>query len=70
MQSSCGLVIYNSRVYSKLHLEMQIETYNPRHLDAIIRLSLRAWTPVFESIQNAIDGDVYQAFYPDNWHVS
>jgi hypothetical protein len=49
---------------------MQIETYNPRHLDAIIRLSLRAWTPVLESIQNAIDGDVYQAFYPDNWHVS
>lgn len=49
---------------------MQIEPYTPRHLDAIVRLSLRAWTPVFESIQNAMDAGVYQAFYPDNWRVS
>lgn len=49
---------------------MQIEPYNPRHLDAVILLSLRAWTPVFESIQNAMDADVYRAFYPDNWRVS
>jgi GNAT superfamily N-acetyltransferase len=63
-------LIYNSWVSSKLHLEIQIEPYTPQHLDAIIRLSLRAWTPVFESIQNAMDADVYQAFYPDNWRVS
>ncbi len=31
---------------------------------------LRAWAPVFESIQNAIDADVSQVFYPDNWRVS
>jgi ribosomal protein S18 acetylase RimI-like enzyme len=49
---------------------MQIEPYTPQHLDTIVRLSLRAWTPVFESIQNAMDADVYQAFYPDNWRVS
>ncbi|NJK52575.1 MAG: GNAT family N-acetyltransferase [Leptolyngbyaceae cyanobacterium SU_3_3] len=49
---------------------MQIEPYNPHHLDAVVRLSLRAWTPVFESIQNTMDTDVYQAFYPDNWLVS
>ena len=49
---------------------MQIEPYNPQHLDAIIRLSLRAWTPVFDSIQNTMDDDVYQAFYPDDWRVS
>ncbi len=49
---------------------MQIKPYNPCHLDAVIRLSLRAWTPVFESMQNAMDADVYQAFYPDNWRVS
>ncbi|BAU64448.1 GCN5-related N-acetyltransferase [Stanieria sp. NIES-3757] len=49
---------------------MQIELYNPSYLDAIIRLSLRAWTPVFDSIQNAMDADVYQAFYPDDWRVS
>lgn len=49
---------------------MQIEPYDPRHLDAVIRLSLRAWTPVFNSIQKAMDADVYRAFYADNWRVS
>jgi GNAT superfamily N-acetyltransferase len=49
---------------------MQIEPYDPRHLDAIVRLSLRAWSPVFDSIQNAMDAGVYRAFYPDNWRMS
>jgi GNAT superfamily N-acetyltransferase len=49
---------------------MQIEPYNPHYLDAVVRLSLRAWTPVFESIQNAMDADVYQVFYPEHWRVS
>ena len=31
---------------------------------------LRAWAPVFESIQNAIDADVSQVFYPDTWRVT
>ncbi|MGL6343519.1 MAG: GNAT family N-acetyltransferase, partial [Waterburya sp.] len=44
---------------------MQIEAYKPQQLNTIIRLSLRAWTPVFDSIQEAMDADVYQAFYPD-----
>jgi ribosomal protein S18 acetylase RimI-like enzyme len=48
---------------------MQIEPYDPRQLDAVIRLSLRAWTPVFDSIQKAMDFDVYREFYPD-WRVS
>jgi GNAT superfamily N-acetyltransferase len=51
-------------------MEMQIEPYNAQQLDAVIRLSLRAWTPVFDSIHNAMDADVYRAFYPDNWRVS
>ena len=32
--------------------------------------SLRAWTPVFDSIQKAMDAEVYRAFYPDSWRVS
>ncbi len=51
-------------------MEIQIEPYNADQLDAVIRLSLRAWTPVFDSIQNAMDADVYRAFYPDHWRVS
>ncbi|MEO0828572.1 MAG: GNAT family N-acetyltransferase [Cyanobacteria bacterium J06642_9] len=49
---------------------MRIEPYEPHHLDAVIRLSLRAWSPVFDSIQNTMDADVYQAFYPDGWRAS
>jgi len=49
---------------------MQIEPYDPHHLDAIIRLSLRAWAPVFDSIQKAMNPNVYQAFYPNHWRVS
>jgi len=49
---------------------VQIEPYNPEQLDAVVRLSLRAWTPVFDSIQNAMDADVYREFYPDHWRVS
>lgn len=49
---------------------MRIEPYAPCHLDSVIRLSLRAWTPVFDSIQKSLNADVYRAFYSDNWRVS
>lgn len=48
---------------------MQIEPYNPRYLEGIVRLSVRAWAPVFDSLQKTMDPDVYRAFYPD-WRVS
>ncbi len=51
-------------------MRMRIEPYDRSQLDAIIRLSLRAWTPVFDSIQNAMDADVYRVFYPVDWRVS
>lgn len=49
---------------------MQIQPYDAEQLDAVIRLSLRAWTPVFDSIQQVISADVYQVFYPQHWRVS
>ena len=51
-------------------MEMRIEPYEAHQLDAVVRLSLRAWAPVFDSIQKVMDFDVYRAFYPDNWRVS
>jgi ribosomal protein S18 acetylase RimI-like enzyme len=48
---------------------MQIKPYDADQLDAVIRLSLRAWTPVFNSIQNVMDLDVYRELHPD-WRVS
>ena len=49
---------------------MRIEPYDAHQLDAVIRLSLRAWTPVFNSIQKVMDADVYREFYPNDWRVS
>lgn len=50
-------------------MEPLIQPYAPYHLDAIVRLSLRAWEPVFESLKNVMDGEVYGAFFP-NWRVT
>ncbi len=49
---------------------MRIQSYEVEHLDAIIRLSLRAWEPVFNSVQQAMDNDIYRAFYPEHWRIS
>ena len=49
-------------------MEIQIEPCQPHQLDAIVRLSLRAWNPVFDSIEKVMDIEVYQHFYPD-WQV-
>lgn len=49
---------------------MQIESYESEQREAVVRLSLRAWAPVFESIEDAMDAEVYRAFYPDGWRVS
>lgn len=54
----------------EMMVEMRIEPYDAQQLDAVIRLSLRAWAPVFDSIQKAMDLDVYQSFYPDGWRAS
>lgn len=50
-------------------MDVQIEPYTAHHQDAVIRLSLRAWTPVFESLQTALSPAVYHAFYGDQWQM-
>ncbi len=47
----------------------QIEPYDAQHLDAIVRLSLRAWVPVFTSLEHVMDPEVYAALVPD-WRES
>jgi len=49
---------------------MQIKPYDASHVEAVVRLSLRAWSPVFDSLKDALDPDVYQTFYPDGWRPS
>jgi ribosomal protein S18 acetylase RimI-like enzyme len=48
---------------------MHIHPYDHHQIDAVIRLSLRAWAPVFESIQGVMHPAVYAHFHPD-WRVS
>lgn len=45
----------------------EIVPYEPVHLDAILDLSIRAWTPVFPLMEKEIPDYVYGAFYPDGW---
>ncbi|HYB99753.1 MAG TPA: GNAT family N-acetyltransferase [Candidatus Limnocylindrales bacterium] len=48
---------------------MHIEPYHPDHLAQIIALSLRAWAPVFASLEKAMPPALYDHFYPD-WRDS
>ena len=49
---------------------MVIEPYDDSKLDAIVRLSLRAWEPVFESLRGAMGPAVFRAFYRDDWRAA
>ncbi len=46
---------------------MRIAPYSPHHREAIIALSLRAWAPVFASLEREMDAAVWAAFYPNGW---
>lgn len=48
---------------------LQIVRLNPAHIDTIVALSIRAWSPVFPKMQAEIDGFVYDAFYPAGWEA-
>jgi ribosomal protein S18 acetylase RimI-like enzyme len=48
---------------------MEIEPFDDSRLDAIVQLALRAWEPVFESIERAMDPDVFREQHPD-WRVT
>lgn len=48
---------------------MQIRPYEPADAETVIAFALRAWAPVFASIEAALEPAVYQAMYPD-WRVS
>lgn len=39
------------------------------HLDDLLKLTIRAWEPVFPEMRKAIPGYVYDSFYPDGWQA-
>jgi ribosomal protein S18 acetylase RimI-like enzyme len=46
-----------------------IQPYEESRLEAVVRLSLRAWAPVFASLENVMDADVFREQHPD-WRVT
>ena len=46
----------------------EIDTFGREALSDVVALSLRAWEPVFRSIEQAMDPEVFRHFYPD-WRV-
>lgn len=48
-------------------LELEITPYSTEHEGAVLDLTVRAWTPVFEKTQNDVPRFAYDAFYPEGW---
>lgn len=49
---------------------MKIRPYRSADADAVLHFALRAWAPVFESIEQALAPEVFSAFYPEGWRKS
>jgi ribosomal protein S18 acetylase RimI-like enzyme len=47
-----------------------IEPFQHAKLDAVVELALRAWAPVFESLEQAMLPAVYRAFYRGDWRTA
>jgi GNAT superfamily N-acetyltransferase len=48
---------------------MQIAPYDVSHLSSVVALSLRAWAPVFASLERELGPALYTAMVPD-WRAS
>jgi len=46
-----------------------IAAYDPSHLESVVGLSLRAWAPVFASLEGAFGPELYARMVPD-WRAS
>jgi GNAT superfamily N-acetyltransferase len=46
-----------------------IHRFEPKHLDAVVELAVRAWAPVFPLMKEDVADYVYDAFYPEGWEV-
>ena len=51
-------------------IQPRVRQFDDGDTDAVVGLSLRAWEPVFASIERAIGSELYGRFYPDGWRAS
>lgn len=47
----------------------QIRSFEDRDTEVVISLSLRAWEPVFASVEQAMSSEIFRALHPD-WRAS
>ena len=57
------------RAYRSHALNLRIVPFTRDQEAQVLALSLRAWAPVFEKLQPAVQAHVYEAFYPNGWRV-
>jgi len=50
-------------------VDLVIRPVNEEDIDAVVRLSLAAWLPVFESFEQILGPEIYAIVYPD-WRTS
>jgi ribosomal protein S18 acetylase RimI-like enzyme len=50
-------------------MNLQILPFHPNELEDIVRLSLLAWEPVFNSFETILGSNIYPILYPD-WRKS
>ena len=48
----------------------QVRPLDDRDAEAVVSLSLRAWAPVFASIEQALGLEIYGLLFPDGWLAS
>lgn len=48
----------------------QIRLLDDRDVNVVVSLSLRAWTPVFASIEQTLGSEIFRRLYPDGWRKS
>ncbi len=51
-------------------VQPEIRPFEDRDTGVVVNLSLRAWAPVFASIEQAIGSEIYRRLYPDGWRTS
>lgn len=48
---------------------MTIRTLEPTDVDAVVELSIRAWAPVFASLERALGTALFRTMHPDGWRA-
>ncbi|MEJ7871215.1 MAG: GNAT family N-acetyltransferase [Rubrobacteraceae bacterium] len=51
-------------------IQPRVRPFDDQDADAVVSLSLRAWAPVFASIERAMESEVYEQLYPEGWRES